>query len=126
MFDDLDDDYDDDFEDSQASKANDNFNANELLNFSDYQNKRRGAVDSQKQTSGALNIKDVLTHNATKLNNNQYDGEIEVNDDWGEDDWGDEEEDIGNVEYKKANLNKLSDAQLAAHKKLMDKDFGKN
>ena len=35
MFDDLDDDYDDDFEQSEASKKDD-FNANELLNFSDY------------------------------------------------------------------------------------------
>ena len=43
MFDDLDDDYDDDFEDSNNNQDND-FNANELLNFSDYQNKRRGAA----------------------------------------------------------------------------------
>ena len=35
MFDDLDD-YDDDFEESGASKQNDEFNANELLNFSGY------------------------------------------------------------------------------------------
>jgi len=41
MFDDLDG-YDDDFDASVASKANDkDFNANELLNFSDYQNRRK-------------------------------------------------------------------------------------
>lgn len=35
MFDDLDD-YDDDFEDSTNKGADKDFNANELLNFSDY------------------------------------------------------------------------------------------
>jgi len=70
MFDDLDD-YDDDFEESGASKGaeegGNNFNANELLNFSDYQNRRRETANK----SGALNIKDVLNGSAVqKLNNN--------------------------------------------------------
>ena len=74
-----------------------------------------------------MNIKDVLKDNAKKVNNN-YDGELEVADDWGEDDWGmdGDDEDIESVDYKKANLNKLSDAQLAKHKQLMDKDFSVN
>lgn len=67
MFDDLDD-YDDDFEESGASKgAGNDFNANELLNFSDYQNRRRETTNQ----SGALNIKDVLNGSAAqKLNDN--------------------------------------------------------
>ena len=41
MFDDLDD-YDDDFDNSMASNKQDkDFNANELLNFTDYQNRRQ-------------------------------------------------------------------------------------
>ena len=122
MFDDLDD-YDDDFEESGASKgAGNNFNANELLNFSDYQNRRRETANK----SGALNIKDVLNGSAAqKLNNNQYDGEIEIDDDWG-DDWGDEDEDEIKEVDKKMNLNKLSDTQLAKHKRAMDKDFNAN
>ena len=120
MFDDLDD-YDDDFEESGVSKG-DNFNANELLNFSDYQNRRRDTANK----SGALNIKDVLNGSAAqKLNNNQYDGEIEIDDDWG-DDWGDEEEDEVKEVDKKMNLNKLSDTELAKHKRAMDKDFNVN
>ena len=122
MFDDLDD-YDDDFEESGASKgAGGDFNANELLNFSDYQNRRRETANK----SGALNIKDVLNGSAAqKLYNNQYDGEIEVDDDWG-DDWGDEDEDEVKEVDKKMNLNKLSDAELAKHKRAMDKDFNVN
>ena len=123
MFDDLDD-YDDDFEESGASKGQGaDFNANELLNFSDYQNRRRETANK----SGALNIKDVLNGSAAqKINSNQYDGEIEVDDDWGEDDWGDEEEDEVKEVDKKLNLNKLSDNELAKHKRAMDKDFNAN
>jgi hypothetical protein len=41
MFDDLDE-YDDDFDNSMASKAEDkDFNANELLNFKEYQDRRK-------------------------------------------------------------------------------------
>lgn len=125
MFDDLDD-YDDDFEESGTSKGGNNFNANELLNFSDYQNRRREtAAAASKSGNQTLNIKDVLNGSAAQKLNNQYDGEIEVDDDWG-DDWGeDEEEEIKEVD-KKLNLNKLSDAQLAAHKRAMDKDFNAN
>lgn len=62
MFDDLDD-YDDDFEESGASskQAGGDFNANELLNFSDYQNRRREAT---QETPSVLNVKDVLNGSA--------------------------------------------------------------
>jgi len=43
MFDDLED-YDDDFEESAGQ--NENFDANELLNFTDYQNKRSNRGDA--------------------------------------------------------------------------------
>lgn len=134
MFDDLDD-YDDDFEESGASgkRDGDNFNANELLNFSDYQNRRREATQPEPtEKSGVLNVKDVLNGsaaqkiNAENMNSQAYDGEIEVADDWG-DDWGeDEEEDLDNVDYTKTDLNKLGDAALARHKKAMDKNFNAN
>ncbi len=70
MFDDLDD-YDDDFEESGVSgkggQNGEDFNANELLNFSDYQNRRRETANK----SGALNIKDVLNGSAAqKINSN--------------------------------------------------------
>ena len=69
MFDDLDD-FDDDFEDSMASKQDQDFNANELLNLTDYQNRRKvnqNPVENfseQKKASGTLNIKEVLNGKA--------------------------------------------------------------
>jgi len=51
-----------------------------------------------------------------------------VEDDWG-DDWGGEQpvqKDYSKFDYKNTNLNKLSDQELAAHKKNMDKGFNKN
>ena len=62
---------------------------------------------------------------AQKLNTNAYDGEIEVDDDWG-DEWGEEEEDLSKVDYKNKNLNKLGNEELAKHKRAMDKDFNAN
>lgn len=62
MFDDLED-YDEDFEESAGQNENGDFNANELLNFTDYQNKRRGATNNNTG-SGNLNIKDVLSGKA--------------------------------------------------------------
>ena len=64
---------------------------------------------------------------AAKVNKNSeaYDGEIEIADDWG-DEWGDNEsdqQDLGQFDYKKANLNKLSDKELAKHKANMEKGF---
>ena len=43
------------------------------------------------------------------------------------DDWGNNNEVVlDKKELQTKNLNKLSDTQLAAHKKAMDKDFNKN
>ena len=51
-------------------------------------------------------------------------------DEWGgSDEWGDsmpKDVDLSKIDLKHKNLNKLSDADLAAHKRAMDKDFGKN
>ena len=127
MFDDLDD-YDDDFEDSMASnnKGEKDFNANELLNFSEYQNKRK--ENTMGTTDKNLNIKDILNGNAAQRINNEYDGGLEVEDEWG-DEWdsdGENKNDLSNFDYKKANLNKLGDRELALHKKEMDKGFEAN
>jgi hypothetical protein len=130
MFDDIDP-YDDDFGESNASKLQEkDFNANELLNFSDYQNKRKDTTTQPKPAAvggAGLNIKSVLNGNAAaKVNNsNKYDGEIEINDDWG-DEWGSDQESdkpANNFDYKKQNLNKLSDKELAKHKAAMDNNF---
>ncbi len=58
---------------------------------------------------------------------------IKDEDDWGisNDDWGDldtapKEINLNKEDLKNKNLNKLSDAELAAHKRAMDKDFSKN
>ena len=63
MFDDLED-FEDEFEDEAEESAEqqaENFDANELLNFTDYQNKRR---DQKATLTGNLNIKDVLSGKA--------------------------------------------------------------
>ena len=119
MFDDLED-YEDEFEDSAGQKENENFDANELLNFTDYQNKRREATNS-----GNLNIKDVLSGKAAQTQNPKYDDQIDIADDWG-DEWEESEEDIDGVDYAKANLNKLDDKTLAKHKQAMEKGFSAN
>lgn len=47
-------------------------------------------------------------------------------DGWG-DDWGaPKKEDFNNFDYKNTNLNKLSNEQIAQHKKKMDENFHKN
>ena len=51
-------------------------------------------------------------------------------DGWGDADWDFEEKvepvDINSKDYQNKNLNKLSDNELAKHKKAMDKEFDKN
>lgn len=93
MFDDLDD-YDDDFEESGASKQNDEFNANELLNFSGYQNKRE--AEQKSKAPPAVAKKEP----AKKVE--------ESGEDWG-DEWDQsaQSQDLNNFDYKKSNLNKL-------------------
>lgn len=132
MFDDLD---LDDVEASRQSKAADldfeqgsdsgdgNFNANELLNLTDYQNKRKKEIEKKegsKPAAANLNVKDVL--NPQKLDEMNKD-----EDDWGmSDDWGDKplkEVKLDKNELQSKNLNQLSDEELNAYKRAMDKEF---
>lgn len=132
MFDDLD---LDDVEASRQSKAADldfeqgsdsgdgNFNANELLNLTDYQNKRKKEIEKKEESKPAaanLNVKDVL--NPKKLDEMNKD-----EDDWGmSDDWGDKplkEVKLDKNELQSKNLNQLSDEELNAYKRAMDKEF---
>lgn len=85
----------DDYEDD------DNFDANELLNFDDYKNKRKNQPEPAK-TQNSIPDK--------KPSPKKY--KFEEEDDWG-DDWGNDdkgEEDLDNFDYDNTNLNKLSDA----------------
>ena len=153
MFDDLD--LDDDFSDGEE-KANHakgeatdlafeqesesgEFDANELLDFTDYKNKRQQAADGKsnnnttKQNSvfsqkpAGLSIKEALNAQTR----DELNAEDDDDDDWGaSDDWGtsapQKDVDLSKLDLHTANLNKLSDADLAAHKRAMDKDFNKN
>lgn len=139
MFDDLD--FDDveesgggqgaDLDFEQGSDSGDgNFNANELLNLTDYQNKRnqRNNDNSKKpsaETTQNINVKDILDPKKLKELNKIEDNE----DDWDmDDDWGDEKvKDVvlDKTELKQKNLNKLGNEELAAYKRAMDKDFAK-
>lgn len=92
MFDDLDleDDYDQEsqlkgedlaFEQGSDSGEGDDFNANELLNFQDYQNKRKQSPFGQKKTTAEpLSIKDVFDD---KKRQQMNESESEEEDDWG-------------------------------------------
>ena len=97
MFDDLED------------EADQSFNANELMNFGDYANKRKN-----------LSIKDVFDKKKqNEINNDDDDG-------WGlsdNDEPVQKEIVMSKDEAKSKNLNKLNDEELAAHKKGMDKLF---
>lgn len=134
MFDDLD---LDDVEASGKSKAADldfeqgsdsgdgNFNANELLNLSEYQNKRKKEIEKKEATKPGpatnLNVKDVFDpHKLDEMNKDE--------DDWGmSDDWGDskalKEVKLDKHELQSKNLNKLDNEELAAYKRAMDKEF---
>ena len=63
-----------------------------------------------------------------ELNNDIEDDEEDENS-WG-DDWGNfnkkANNDLDNFDYENTNLNKLSDEQIAKHKKKMDEKFVKN
>lgn len=131
MFDE-DDAYYDDFEESGANQGQDpEFNANELLNFKDYQNKRQSPTEQVEPAKPKpnLNIKEVLNGGAAKLNNQAFDEDFEIEDDWG-DEWGEDSDekakDFSQFDYNNKDLNQMGDKELAQHKKAMDKDFGKN
>lgn len=141
MFDDLDienDDFDEsvkskvgasgidlDFEQGSDESGDGNFNANELLNLTDYQNKRGKNIPEKTLGSSGpqknLQIKSVFD---TKKNDpiNEED-----DDDWGMsgDDWGDLQKEVklDKNELKSKNLNELNNDDLAAYKRAMDKEF---
>ena len=64
---------------------------------------------------------------AIELGNDDSDQEEEEDDGWG-DDWGAAAASkvAENFDYSKTNLNKLSNTELALHKKKMDEKFSKN
>mmetsp|Transcript_27498 Transcript_27498/g.20662 ORF Transcript_27498/g.20662 Transcript_27498/m.20662 type:complete len:111 (+) Transcript_27498:485-817(+) len=89
-------------EEDEEEEEEEDFDANELLNLTDYQNKRKGVVK--------------------KKDSDQFE------DDWG-DDWAappkkqENYKDLEEFDYHNTDLNKLSDAQLARHKQKMELDF---
>ncbi len=67
----------------------------------------------------------MLAASKPQLNISKDDDDFEE-DGWG-DDWGaPKKEDLSNFDYKNTNLNKLSNEQIAHHKKKMDENFHKN
>jgi len=138
MFDDLD--FDDEFDNTNGKKndlaadldfqegsdsGDGNFDANALMNFTDYSNKRKGTDSGFNKPTG-LSIKDVFD-NKKKDDFNAGNDE----DDWGmsNDDWGPSaptEIKMNKDEAKSKNLNLLNNEELAAYKKGMDQDFNKN
>lgn len=73
------------------------FDANELLNLTDYQNKRKQLNDKPSMAAAGKTSHD----GAIEISNDDDDG-------WGED-WGaPKKTDLTNFDYKNTNLNKLS------------------
>ena len=94
--------YDDQYEEEDEDDGD--FDANELLNLTDYQNKR-----------GKLNEKPAMLAASKPMNISKDDFEEEEEEDngWG-DDWGaPKKQDLNNFDYKNTNLNKLSNEQIA-------------
>ena len=80
-----------------------------------------------------INLTSYLLKMYLMIKKKQELNKIKDEDDWGisNDDWGDldtapKEINLNKEDLKNKNLNKLSDAELAAHKRAMDKDFSKN
>ena len=123
--DDEEEDYNDELE--QDDDDNGDFDANELLNLTDYQNKRKQTNQQSSMGSSQANpLTKVGKDGAIEISNDYY----EEDDDnaWGED-WGavpEKQDDLDNFDYSNTNLNKLSQAQIEKHKKNMDKNFSKN
>lgn len=122
---------DDEDEDEYGDEEDDDgdFDANELLNLTDYQNKRRqnqsvhSSSTSQQQQKA---ITKVGKDGAIEISNDYYDEDEDDDDGWGED-WGNQkEENLDNFDYNNTNLNKMSNQQLEKHKKKMDEKFSKN
>lgn len=93
--------YEDQYEEEEDEDDDGDFDANELLNLTDYQNKRGKAIVTAESKPAMLA--------ASKPLNISKDNDFEEDDDgWG-DDWGaPKKEDFTNFDYKNTNLNKLS------------------
>lgn len=109
-----DDEYAEDEDQYEEEEEEEDFDANELLNLTDYQNKRR------QQAVTAIPATRVGRDGVLEI---ESDGE-EEDDGWG-DDWGAPKVDK-EFDYEKTDLNKLSQGEIAAHKKKMDEKFVKN
>jgi hypothetical protein len=93
--------YDDQYEEEEDEDDGD-FDANELLNLTDYQNKR-----------GKLHEKPAMLAASKPMNISKDESEEEDDNGWG-DDWGaPKKQDLNNFDYKNTNLNKLSNEQIA-------------
>lgn len=124
--------YGDDFEDDFGNEEEDeeeedgDFDANELLNLTDYQNKRKqNQQPAATATGGNKQGQTVGKDGAIEISNDDFEDDGDA---WG-DDWGQpkqEKIDFAKVDYSTMNLNKLSTEQIAAHKKKMDEKFSKN
>ena len=123
--------YEDQYEEEEDDDDGD-FDANELLNLTDYQNKR-GKPLTTPTPAAATSAVNKMTQGAAIEIDNEYDDEEEENDDadgWG-DDWGAPKKTAAtkidsNFDYANTNLNKLTQEEIAAHKKNMDQKFLKN
>jgi hypothetical protein len=125
--------YEDQYEEEEEDEDED-FDANELLNLTDYQNKRKqgsqlGFKSSQPiiGAAAASSAVNKVTKAPIEIDNEYYDEDDNDDDGWG-DDWGAPKKkvDMKNFDYANTNLNKLSDAELALHKQKMDLNFHKN
>ena len=85
------------------------FDANELLNLTDYQNKRKQQITNSNPVAPASNTKIGGAAGAIEISNDFEDDD--ENNGWG-DDWGalPKKEDLSKFDYQNTNLNKLSDA----------------
>jgi hypothetical protein len=98
--------YDDQYEEEEDEDDGD-FDANELLNLTDYQNKR-GKLNENGGKPAMLAASKPMS-----ISKDDFEEEEEDDNGWG-DDWGaPKKQDLNNFDYKNTNLNKLSNEQIA-------------
>ena len=120
----------DDYDEEEAS----DFDANELLDMTDYKNKRGipSPADIASIKPNPANAKFPATaqskfpppapQKATPVADEAW----ELEDEDGDDGWGEDSmEDLKKFDYKNTDLNKMSDYQIKRHKENMDKEFAK-
>ena len=112
----------DDYDEEEEGSA---FDANELLDLTDYRNKRGNQLPSAADIA-AIKPKRPDSSAAkapVKQSSAAADEawELEDDDGWGEDDMAD----LKKFDYQNTDLNKMTDYQLNRHKQNMDKEFSK-